>query len=105
MKRPGCRWDEIDRDTWTIPAARYKTKTDHAVPLTGVARDLDRRAAEGLCQRPFVFSTTDGKEPFSGYSKAKTTLDKKIAELRTEGRARRRSSRGRCTTCGARHDP
>ena len=34
------RWDEIDGDTWTIPAARYKTKTDHAIPLTAAVRAL-----------------------------------------------------------------
>jgi hypothetical protein len=29
-----------------------------------------------------VFSTTDGKKPFSGYSKAKRALDRAIARLR-----------------------
>ena len=35
-------------------------------------------------QRPFVFSTTGGEKPFSGYSKAKALLDKKIGALRTK---------------------
>jgi integrase len=32
--------------------------------------------------RPFIFSTSDGKKPFSVYSQAKRELDKAIAELR-----------------------
>jgi integrase len=78
------RWDEIEGDTWTIPAARYKTKTDHAVPLTGGAKGLIGQRPKDYAKRPFVFSTTGGAKPFSGYSKAKAALDKKIAELRTK---------------------
>jgi len=77
------RWDEIDGDTWTIPAARYKTKTDHAIPLTDTVHDLIGKRPKDHAKRPFVFSTTEGEKPFSGYSKAKTALDEKIGELRT----------------------
>jgi integrase len=35
----GMRWDEIEGDTWTIPASRRgKTKTAHTVYLTETAR-------------------------------------------------------------------
>jgi integrase len=78
------RWEEIDGDTWTIPAARYKTKTDHAVPLTDAAIAMLGKRPKDYARHPFVFSTTDGAKPFSGYSKAKTALDKKIAELRVK---------------------
>ena len=78
------RWDEIDGETWTIPAARYKTKTEHAIPLTDAAKDLIGKRPKDYAKRPFVFSTTEGAKPFSGYSKAKAALDKKIAELRKE---------------------
>ena len=78
------RWDEIDGETWTIPAARYKTKTEHAIPLTDAAKDLIGKRPKDHAKCPFVFSTTDGAKPFSGYSKAKAALDKKIAELRKE---------------------
>lgn len=30
----GARWDEVDGDLWTIPAARMKAKRPHRVPLT-----------------------------------------------------------------------
>ena len=70
-------WDEIDGDTWTIPAARYKTKTEHVVPLADLARALMGERPKDHAKRPFVFSTTHGAKPFSGYSKAKKILDKK----------------------------
>jgi integrase len=77
------RWEEIDGDTWVIPAERYKTNTINAVPLTPAALHLlGDPQNEG-----FVFSTTQGKKPFSGFSKAKAALDKVVAELRVaEGR-------------------
>jgi integrase len=75
------RWAEIDGDVWTIPAARYKTKTDHEIPLTSAVRKhIDERPND----RPFVFSATAGKAPFGDYSRAKKVLDEKIAELRTK---------------------
>ena len=79
------RWDEIEGDTWTIPAARFKTKTDHAIPLADKTKALIGSRPKDYAKRPFVFSTTDGKKPFSGYSKAKVALDKKIADLRLKG--------------------
>ncbi len=33
----GMRWEEIQGDTWMIPAARRKTDTPHSVPLTDSA--------------------------------------------------------------------
>jgi integrase len=80
-------WSEIEGDVWTVPASRMKDKLDHAVPLTpGVLNNIGERQ-KGAKSRPFVFSTTDGDRPFSGYSKAKAALDKEIATLRkNEGR-------------------
>lgn len=86
------RWDEIDGDSWTIPAARYKTKIDHVVPLTKAVRAIigDKPKKAG----PFVFSTTNGERPFSGYSKAKRLLDARapmshwtLHDLRRTGRS------------------
>jgi integrase len=72
---------EIDGDAWTIPAARYKTKHDHVVPLTEQAKVLIGDA------KGFVFTTTEGKRGFSGFSKAKRELDAEIAKSRKrEGR-------------------
>jgi integrase len=73
--------DEIDDEVWTIPGARYKTKTDHAIPLTAAVRKhIDERPND----RPFVFSSTGGKTPFGDYSRTKKALDQKIAGLRAK---------------------
>jgi integrase len=77
------RWDEIDGDTWTIPAARYKTKTDHAVPLTDAAKALIGKRPKDYAERPFVFSVT-GRKPFNVHAAAKAALNIKIAELRAK---------------------
>jgi integrase len=85
-------WAEIDGETWTISAERYKTRLDHAVPLTKAVRDLigrkpaPRRGPHGrsIEPGPFVFSTAFGHKAFSGYSSAKRRLDKKLAELRAK---------------------
>jgi integrase len=69
--------EEIDGDTLLIPAERYKTGLPNAVPLTAEALRWfgDRKAG-------FMFSTTDGKKPFSGWSKSKRELDAIISRQR-----------------------
>jgi integrase len=69
---------ELDGNLWVIPASRYKNKQDHVIPLSAIALALlpERRGPH------FIFSTTDGKKPFSGFSKAKAELDRQIAKLR-----------------------
>jgi integrase len=70
-------WFEIDFDKKliTIPAARMKSKRAHSIPLTPLAlsilKSIPRQRGD------FVFSTSNGRKPFAGWSKAKTTLDKK----------------------------
>jgi integrase len=81
-----AKWSEIDLDgkLWTIPAARMKGDAAHEVPLSplavellgGVAKPEDRKA------NAFVFSTTEGKAPISGFSKAKIAFDRIINEAR-----------------------
>jgi integrase len=80
---------ELEGEIWTIPFARYKTKLDHVIPLSAPARELIATAAPDKQAKNahFVFSTTDGAKPFSGFSKAKRELDKAIADIRErEGR-------------------
>jgi integrase len=71
------RAEEIDGDTLIIPAERYKTGIPNAVPLTAEARRWigDRKTG-------YMFSSTGGKKPFNGYSKAKAQLDAVIAKQR-----------------------
>ena len=83
---------ELDGDVWLIPGARYKTKLDHAVPLTEAARALIGEKPPRAKTAWFVFSTSksgpdremelDGATAFSGFSKAKAELDKTIAAIR-----------------------
>jgi integrase len=76
---------ELDkaRDNWMVPADRYKTKVNHIVPLTSSLKAL----LPELPKNGYIFSTTGGDVPISGFSKMKTALDKKIAEIRKrEGR-------------------
>jgi integrase len=63
---------EMNGDKLTIPAARYKTKHDHVVPLTQQAR---AQIGDGT---GFLFSTTGGRKGFSGFSKAKRALDAEL---------------------------
>jgi integrase len=62
------QWSELDLDegVWTIPGERSKNERPHAVPLSAAALEIIN--ALPRFQGPFVFSTTDGKRPVSGFS-------------------------------------
>jgi integrase len=68
--------EEIAGDQWVIPGSRMKHKKPHLVPITSALQRLFGN------RRGFLFSSDDGKTPFSGYSKAKKALDKTLADLR-----------------------
>lgn len=77
------RWDEIYDGAFTIPAERHKAKMQHTLPILPVVADLigprpDYKRAE------FVFSTRKGTTQFSGFSKTKAALDKRINALRKD---------------------
>jgi integrase len=77
----GARWAEFDlaTRTWTIPAVRFKTGTTHEIPLTDNVIEL----LNGLYRfkhGDFLFSTTFGRAPFNGFSKAKARLDRLMRE-------------------------
>jgi integrase len=84
------KWSEAEHvsrhdfrgDVLTIPASRMKGKRDHAVPLTPAVLALVGKAPRNVKAHPFVFSTTGGGRPFSGFSKAKAALNEHIAGLR-----------------------
>jgi integrase len=66
-------WDELSGDDWTIPAARYKTKNDVTLPLSGAAKVI-LTALPQIKDCRFLF-TTDGKNPISGFSQFKVRFD------------------------------
>jgi integrase len=75
-----ARRSEIDGECLVIPAERMKNRQVHAVPLTATLRALldEMPSFDG---GDFIFSTTGGKRPISGFSKYKTRFDRAAAEL------------------------
>ena len=83
-----AEWSEIDFESglWVIPGSRMKNGAAHAIPLTpdivALLESLPR-----FTGGDFVFSTTGGRRPVSGFSKAKARLDKLMAaELAEQGK-------------------
>jgi integrase len=63
------RWAELEDGIWTIPAARYKTKIDHVIPLSQLALSvLPERNGE------FVFSA-NGRQAIGNYTVHKEAID------------------------------
>ena len=81
-----AKWSEIDFNAglWTIPAPRMKGDAAHEVPLSRLAVEILETLAKPEDRKPgaFIFSTTEGKAPISGFSKAKIALDRLINEAR-----------------------
>jgi integrase len=73
-------WSEIDIDKvlWTIPADRMKGDSAHEVPLSTMAVEILKSLPRWT--GPFVFTTTGGARPISGFSKMKARLDTAIKE-------------------------
>jgi integrase len=78
----GARWREFDLDKklWVIPAERFKSETEHAVPLSAEACAL-LASLPRFRKGDHLFSTTFGESPVNGFSKAKSRLDSRM--LRT----------------------
>jgi integrase len=71
-------WFDADRTRLEIPAEHYKTGKPQVVPLSRQARallDAVPRPELG----PFLFTSTGGIRPVSGFSKAKARLDSRLA--------------------------
>ena len=69
------QWADLDLDAkvWTLPAERVKSGRSHQVPLSPLALDI----LHGLPRfsGPYVFTTTSGERPVSGFSKTKRRLN------------------------------
>jgi integrase len=67
-----AQWAEIEDGVLTVPAERYKSRRDHAVPVTPLVRSLidELPRFEGC---PWLF-TLDGKRPIVGVYKMKERL-------------------------------
>jgi integrase len=71
------QWSEVDFENrvWTIPAERMKSDRAHVVPLAPDALAL-LRSLPRFTGGDYVFTTTSGRQPVNGFSKAKSRLDR-----------------------------
>jgi integrase len=76
----GARWREFDLDKklWTIPPERMKGGAAHVVPLTDNVLTI-LEALPRFKKGDYLFSTTYGRKPVNGFSKAKAKLDAAMA--------------------------
>ncbi len=77
-------WPEFDLEArlWLIPGTRTKNSFDHLVPLSDMAMEI-LEALPRFTEGDYLFTTTSGARPVSGFSKAKIRTDailKKNAE-------------------------
>lgn len=83
-----ARRTEIQKNLLIIPPNRMKgddaEAEAHTVPLTHSALEL--LASLPLFNGAYLFSTTGGERPVSGFSKAKVRLDVTVAAMRAEAR-------------------
>ncbi|WEJ32003.1 site-specific integrase [Devosia sp. SD17-2] len=82
MEVGGMEWPELALDAstplWTIPPARVKNGSEHAVPLSQAAVG-ELASLSPVNASRFVF-TTDGEVPSAGWSKSKAVLDALMLE-------------------------
>jgi len=73
-------WREVDLDKalWTIPPERMKGDASLEVPLPPIAVEILKFLPRWT--GPFIFSTTGGTRPISGFSKMKVRFDMAIKE-------------------------
>lgn len=83
----GARFDEIDGDVWTVPAARIKGKKgkvrDFRVPLTAAAMQVVHDAS--LVSDTYLFRTHKGREGHITEAALRKELEKQNEAGRTHG--------------------
>jgi integrase len=83
-------WAEFDlsKGLWTISAERMKSDVAHVVPLAPAIIEL-LESLPRFNGGAFLFSTTNGRRPVSGFSKAKDRLDTlTLADLQKQAQER-----------------
>lgn len=76
----GMAWSEIKGDLWTLPAARSKNGDEHTVPLSPEALAI----IEALPKTGSLLFSTTGTSAVSGFTRAKTRLDKAMTAANGE---------------------
>jgi integrase len=77
---------------WTVPPERFKSDATHLVPLSGDVMALLKTLPRW--KGDFLFSSTGGKKPVNGFSKAKQQLDRRML-LTLKALARKRGDNPR----------
>lgn len=72
----GLRWNEIVDNSIVLPPARTKNKRQHIIALAPAAQAILEARSQNDA---FVFGYREGR-PFSGWTKGKLALDRRIAE-------------------------
>jgi integrase len=75
-------WREVDRHAalWTLPRSRAKNGQEHSVPLSNAAVAVLEACPEIAGAARYVFTTT-GETPVSGFSRAKSRLDREALAI------------------------
>jgi integrase len=78
-----ARWREFDlaERTWTIPAARMKGDLAHMVPISDELLAILQELPRFKGDNDYLFTTTNGRAPISGFSKPKLRLDEKMLAI------------------------
>ncbi len=78
------QWPEVDIDKreWTIPASRSKNQCEHIVPLPDAAVDI-LDSLPRFTDGNFVFTTTGGRRPVSGFGRVKVRTDQMLVDQET----------------------
>jgi integrase len=93
---------EVKAGDWLIPAARYKTKAAHLIPLSSAARSI-LATMPRFAGCDFVF-TSDGAHAISGFSRYKVKLDKAAGVSDYTIHDLRRTSRSLMSAAGCNPD-
>lgn len=75
--------DRVEKSLWTLPPERMKGDASHEVPLSPLAVSI-LSAIPRYARDIYVFSTTEGRKPIRGFSKAKAQLDAIVDKRRKE---------------------
>jgi integrase len=79
------RWSEVDLEArvWKLPAARAKNGRANEISLTDAALNILDGLPRFGDRDGYIFTTTNGRVPVSGFNRAKMQIDAAIAELRS----------------------
>jgi integrase len=76
-----ARWSEIRGNLLAVRSERMKGGVAHTIPLTSAALAIVEGLPRFEGKDAHVFSTTGGRRPIAGFSKAKVAFDRSLGEM------------------------